>query len=62
MLTAETSGIGLRLFNGYSFGENLLEVGKVGHTTIMRDLDNIQKATASLYDGVAGYIVWGREK
>lgn len=62
MLTAEASGVGIRLFNGYSFGENLLEVGKTGHTTLMRDLDQLQKATASLYDAIMGYVVWGREK
>ena len=62
MLTHEPSGIGLRMFNGFSFGENLLEVPNTGHTTIAKDLENIQKATASIYDGIMGYIIWGREK
>jgi hypothetical protein len=62
MLTAEASGVGIRLFDGYQYGPNLLEVGKIGHTTLMRDLDQLQKATASLYDAIMGYVVWGRQK
>lgn len=62
MLTKEQSGIGLRKFNGYSFSDNQLEVPRLGHTTIMHDLEKLQKATASLYDAIAGFIVWGKEK
>lgn len=62
MLTKEPSGIGLRTFNGYSYSDNMLEVRGSGHTTIMKDLEKWQKATASLYDALAGFIVWGREK
>jgi len=62
MLTKEPSGIGLRTFNGYSYSDNQLEIAKAGHTTVMRDLEKWQKATASIYDAIAGFIVWGREK
>lgn len=62
MLTKEPSGIGLRTFNGFSFSGNQLEIPKIGMTTIQKDLESIQNATASLYDAIAGYLVWGREK
>jgi hypothetical protein len=62
LLTKEQSGVGLRTFNGFSFSDNQLEIPKLGHTTVMRDLEKWQKATASIYDAIAGYIVWGREK
>jgi hypothetical protein len=62
MLTSEPSGVGLRRFNGMSFGPNELEIPKFGHTTIQTLLEKLQKATASIYDAIAGYIVWGRDK
>jgi hypothetical protein len=61
MLTKEPSGIGLRTFNGFSYSDNLLEISKLGHTTVMHELEKWQKATASIYDAIAGFIVWGRE-
>jgi hypothetical protein len=62
MLTAEPSGVGLRRFNGTSFSANELEIPKSGYTTVQNDLEKLQKATGSVYDAIAGYIVWGREK
>lgn len=62
MLSKEPSGIGLRTFNGYSYSENQLELSGLGHTTVMHDLEKWQKATASIYDAIAGFIVWGRER
>jgi hypothetical protein len=61
MITNEPGGIGLRDFNGFSFGSNLLEVNGGSQTNWMDKFRDLQKATASLYDGHAGYIVWGNE-
>jgi hypothetical protein len=62
MLSKEPSGIGLRTFNGFSYSDNMLEVPGTGQTTIMHELEELQQATASIYDAIAGFIVWGRER
>jgi hypothetical protein len=61
MRTNEPGGIGLRDFNGFSFGPNHLEVPKTAQTNWLDSFRNLQNATASLYDGHLGYVLWGNE-
>lgn len=62
MLTSEPGGIGMRDFNGYTFGPNILVDESTGQTNYKDSIEGLQKATASLYDGEAGYIIWGKAK
>lgn len=60
LITSEPGGIGLRDFNGFSYGPNLFELQKTSQTNWMDAFRALRRATASIFDGLAGYIVWGR--
>lgn len=62
MLTSEPGGIGMRDFNGSTFGDNQLVNPKTGQTNWFDSFEKLQKATASIFDGLAGYIIWGKDK
>ena len=59
MITSEPGGVGIRLFDGYSFGPNLLD-DHSGMSKYRRYFEQLQKATKGIYDGQSGYIVFGR--
>lgn len=60
-LTEEPGGIGWRKFNGFQYGNNLLEVEKLGQSNWLKAIKALQKATCSIYDGVVGLLLWGKE-
>lgn len=61
-LTSEPGGVGMRKFNGFSYGANELELVDLQQPTWAKEMTDLQRATGSIYDGVAGYLVWGRNK
>lgn len=62
LLTSEPGFVGRRRFNGTSYGpdENFLE--EYGQGRMSQDINNMYNATASIYNAISGYIVWGKEK
>jgi len=61
MITSEPGGRGLRKFNGFSFGPNQVMDEPTGIKKFVKDLRRLQQATASLYDGLWGYVWFGKE-
>ena len=62
MITSEPGGVGIRRFNGYSYGPNELLDTQLQQFTWLKAIRGLQRATASIFDGLAGYILWGRPK
>ncbi|HUX57152.1 MAG TPA: hypothetical protein VMV77_09265 [Bacteroidales bacterium] len=60
MLTSEPGQVGLRRYNGYQYGPNELEVGDSGRQRIP-DIQKLQQATRTIYDGHIGLLLFGRE-
>lgn len=58
--TSESGGIGLRDFNGFSYGNNLLVNSKTGQKNWYDSIEELKKATCSYYDGNSGYLLWGK--
>jgi len=57
LVTKEGGGASARVFNGYSFGENLLEDNTLGQSRNRNRLRRLRGAIA-VYNEGAGYIVW----
>lgn len=62
MVTAESGVRGLRTFNGYQYGPNLLEDANLGVKRFVRDFQNLDRAGCALYDANVGYLYFGKEK
>ena len=60
MLTSEPGFIGVRRFNGHSYGEN--EAFSNGLGRLNTDINNLWNATVSIYNGNTGYLIWGNRK
>ncbi len=60
MFTSEPGQIGLRRYNGYQYGPNELELSGSGKQRIP-DIQKLQQATRTIYDGHTGLLIFGRE-
>lgn len=59
LLTSEPNLVGLRRFNGLSYGPNRAFNDQLGQGRLSRLINQLQHATASIYNGHDGYIIWG---
>ena len=59
LLTNEPGGLGWRTFDGFQYGQNILEVAEIGNERLP-EIGDMQKATRALYDGYMGLMLWGR--
>jgi len=59
MLTSEPNLIGVRKFNGLSYGPNRAFNDALGQGRMSKLINELQHATASIYNGHDGYIIWG---
>jgi len=57
LLTKEGGGASVRVFNGHSFGENLLEDAGLGQSRNRNRLRRLRGAVAAYNEGI-GYVVW----
>jgi hypothetical protein len=62
VFTNESGGVGLREFDGFAYGANLLEVPGLQQTSYGKEFRKLQQATCAIYDGHAGYLIWGRKR
>jgi len=60
-LTSEKGFVGMRRFNGKSYGDNEAYIENLGMGRMADDLNELYHATAAIYNGNAGYILWGRK-
>lgn len=60
MLTSEKGSVGWRQYNGYQYGQNVLEIAEIGKDRIP-DIQKLQQATKAFYDSRAGMLLFGRE-
>jgi hypothetical protein len=61
LLTSEPGSVGWRKFDGYKYGDNELEVPKLGQFNYYRDISSLIRSTSALYDGEMGLMIWGRK-
>ena len=61
LLTSEKGFVGMRRFNGKSYGDNEAYIENLGMGRMADDLNELYHATAAIYNGNTGYILWGRE-
>jgi hypothetical protein len=59
LLTSEPNLVGVRRFNGESYGPNRAFNDALGQGRLSKLINEIQHATASIYNGHDGYIIWG---
>lgn len=59
LLTSEPNLIGVRKFNGLSYGPNRAFNDALGQGRLSKLINELQHATASIYNGHDGYIIWG---
>lgn len=59
LLTSEPNLIGIRKFNGESYGPNRAFDDALGQGRMSKLINELQHATASIYNGHDGYIIWG---
>ena len=60
LLTSEPGYVGMRDFNGHSYSPNKAYIEELGMGRMSKDLNNLYHATASIYNGHDGYVLWGR--
>ena len=60
LLTSEPGFVGMRDFDGSEYSENKAYAMDLGMGRMSKDLNNIYHATASIYNGHDGYVLWGR--
>ena len=59
LITSEQDRAALRWFNGNSYSDDKAFVEQLGQGRLSKDLQNLQRATASLYTP-EGHYIWGR--
>lgn len=60
LLTSEPGYVGLRKFNGHSYSGNNAYIESLGMGRMNKDLNNLYHATASIYNGHDGHLIWGK--
>jgi len=61
LLTSEPGYVGMRDFNGHSYSPNHAYIESLGMGRMNKDLNNLYHATASIYNGHDGYLIWGKK-
>ncbi|MCP4651143.1 MAG: hypothetical protein GY853_13840 [PVC group bacterium] len=59
LLTSEPGLVGIRIFNGVTYGNNRAYIDELGMGRLSRLLNSIQHATTAIYNAHDGYLVWG---
>ena len=59
LLTSEPGFVGKRRFNGHSYGPNEAFTEELGQGRMSDDLNSLNHATATIYNGHDGYLIWG---
>jgi len=62
LFTSEEGFVGVREFNGNTYSSNLAYIEEIGMGRMAKDLNNWYPATCTIYNGVSGYVAWGKKK